>query len=112
MTPKTTKAFYVRFQIILPRKDPTKAIDLFMADFFRFLEGRGLGLTGDQSPSGQCVFLILGINSHAEEVIVDVKEGDPGAVDRWLTERGAPHEVGPIKDIEIGAETKTQKETP
>jgi hypothetical protein len=112
-TPKTTKAFYVRFQVPnMRRKEASATIDRFMKDFIGFLEGRELGPVGDMSPSGQAVFLIIGINSRDEQVIVDVKEGDPGPVDMWLTERGVPHEVGLISDIEIGAGTKIRKETP
>lgn len=112
MTTKT-KAFYVRFQITHRDRGKFAAmLDRFMGEFIRFLEEHGLGPTGDMSPSGQGVFLILGINSRSEQVIVDVKEGDPALVDEWLTKRGVPHEVGKIDDIEIGPGTTTQKEAP
>jgi len=107
------KAFYVRFQLqISKRADAPQKIDHFMSAFIGFLEGLGLGPTGDMSPAGSGVFLILGIDPRAASVIVDVKDTDPTAVDTWLRERGVAYEVGKVLEIEIDPKTQPGKATP
>ncbi|MGH9460665.1 MAG: hypothetical protein ACRD1X_05580 [Vicinamibacteria bacterium] len=113
MTP-TIKAFYVRFQIpISTREAAPQEIDIFMNAFVQFLEGLGIGPTGDMSPAGSGVFLILGIDPTVASVIVDVKDTDPPAVDAWLREKGTSYEVGPVQDVEIDSKAQQpRKGTP
>jgi hypothetical protein len=110
----TTRAFYVRFQVpIATRAEAPAAVDRFMNAFVGYLETLGLGPTGDISPAGSGVFLILGIDRTAPGVIVDVKDGDPGQVTGWFG--GVPelaYEVGPVVDIEIDSKAEPLKEKP
>lgn len=108
-----TKAFYVRFQVPISKREAAPAeIDVFMEDFVVFLAGLGLGPTGDMSPAGSGVFLIVGIDPHAAGVIVHVKDTDPAAVGTWLHEKGVAHEVGKVIEIDIDPNTKPGKATP
>jgi hypothetical protein len=107
-----TKAFYVRFLVpVAARAEAPATIDRFMNSFVEFLGGLDLGPTGDMSPSGQGVFLILGIDPSSASVIVDVSEEHRTAVDTWLGGQGVSFEVGKIVDIEIDPEA-ARKETP
>jgi len=108
-----TRAFYVRFQVQISKREAApQEIDRFMSAFIGFLEGLRLGPTGDMSPAGQGVFLILGIDPQAASVIVDVKDTDPAAVDTWLRERGVAYEVGSVFEVEIDPKSQPGKVTP
>lgn len=112
-TGMTTKAFFVRFQIPISKRDAAPSeIDEFMNAFVQFLAGLGLGPTGDMSPAGSGVFLILGIDPQAAGVIVHVKDTDPAAVDTWLREKGVAYEVGKVLEVEIDPATQSGKATP
>jgi hypothetical protein len=114
MMPKQVRAFYVRFQVpIKTREEAPATIDAFMNEFVGVLEETGLGPTGDMSPAGSGVFLILGIDREAPGVIVDVKDTDPARIKEWFQAvPGLAYEVGEVLDIEIDPGTAPQKETP